>query len=371
VPAGIDQTAIDVQLSGVSKSYDRQTRVVHRLSLDVRRGEFLSLLGPSGCGKTTTLRMIAGLERPDEGTVAIRGAVMNDVPIDRRPTNLVFQNLALFPHLTVFGNVAFGLRLKRVPAAEVGRRVRAMLEMVDLGAFEKRHVMSLSGGQQQRVAIARALVNEPAVLLLDEPLGALDLALQQRLQAELKAIQRRLGITFVYVTHNQTEALAMSNRVAVMRAGRIEQLASTDDIYERPATSFVATFVGSTNLLTARVCSVRDGYAQLEASGLEFRLPAMNGAAVGDAILLSLRPERLRLGTPADGLGYAMPVTDVTPLGATILYRVRSPGGTPLLVQTLAGQALHAPGELVRVSWAADAAVWVRDSGDPRPGAEP
>src|SRR6478735_3404900 len=243
-----------VALQSVTKRFDTLV-AVDDLSLELLGGEFFTLLGPSGCGKTTTLRMIAGFEQPSEGQIRIEGADVAGLP-HRRPTNTVFQSYALFPHLSVQDNVAFGLKRKRVPRAEIGRRVEAELERVGLSTEARRRPAQLSGGQQQRVALARALVNLPKVLLLDEPLGALDLKLRKGLQLELKRIQQDVGITFVYVTHDQEEALTMSDRIAVMNRGRVEQCAGPEEIYERPATTFVAGFIGVSNLMPGRVTSV-------------------------------------------------------------------------------------------------------------------
>ena len=224
-----------------------------RVSLAVARGEFFSFLGPSGCGKTTLLRIVAGLDSPDVGSLRLAGKEALDIPAHRRAVNMVFQSYALFPHMTVQDNVAFGLRMKKLPAGEIQTRVRAIMELVRISELASRKPSQISGGEKQRVALARALVNEPEVLLLDEPLGALDLKLRKELQQELRALQRRTGITFLHVTHDQDEALSMSDRIAVMNAGRIVQLGASEQIYERPRTRFVATFLGGCNLLTARV----------------------------------------------------------------------------------------------------------------------
>ncbi|MDP9242776.1 MAG: spermidine/putrescine ABC transporter ATP-binding protein, partial [Actinomycetota bacterium] len=243
---------VDVRLERVTKAFG-DTVAVDDLSLDIQEGEFFSMLGPSGCGKTTTLRMIGGFEEPTRGTVYLGGRDVTDLPPYRRDVNTVFQSYALFPHLDVFENVAFGLRRKKVDKADVQKRVTDSLRLVDLPGYEKRKPTQLSGGQQQRVALARALVNEPKVLLLDEPLGALDLKLRKQMQLELKRIQTEVGITFIYVTHDQEEAMTMSNRLAVMRHGKVEQIGAPEAVYESPATEFVAGFLGASNLLDGEV----------------------------------------------------------------------------------------------------------------------
>jgi spermidine/putrescine transport system ATP-binding protein len=287
-----------VELRGVTKRFDDFV-AVDDLGLVLEPGEFFTLLGPSGCGKTTTLRMIAGFERPSEGEIHIEGDDVAGLPPHRRPTNTVFQSYALFPHLSVQDNVAFGLRRKRVSKEEAGQRVKDELERVGLSAEAKRRPAQLSGGQQQRVALARALVNLPKVLLLDEPLGALDLKLRKGLQVELKRIQREVGITFVYVTHDQEEALTMSDRIAVMNRGRIEQIGIPEDVYERPATTFVAGFIGVSNLMPATVtgpAEVRlDQGATIDAT--------VEGFATGERCHAVVRPEKLRVETLAPGGG--------------------------------------------------------------------
>jgi spermidine/putrescine transport system ATP-binding protein len=285
-----------VELRGVTKRFERLT-AVDDLSLELAGGEFFTLLGPSGCGKTTTLRMIAGFERPSEGEIRIEGSDVAQLPPHRRPTNTVFQSYALFPHLSVEDNVAFGLRRKRVPRDEAASRVKAELQRVGLSAETNRRPAQLSGGMQQRVALARALVNLPKVLLLDEPLGALDLKLRKGLQLELKRIQREVGITFVYVTHDQEEALTMSDRIAVMNRGRVEQVSGPVDVYERPATTFVAGFIGVSNLMPATVTAsgtVRiDGGPSVEAT--------TDGFSSGERCNAVVRPEKLRIETAGDG----------------------------------------------------------------------
>jgi spermidine/putrescine transport system ATP-binding protein len=297
--------APSVELRGVTKRFDDLV-AVDDLDLELGGGEFFTLLGPSGCGKTTTLRMIAGFEQPTSGQIQIEGSDVAGLPPHRRPTNTVFQSYALFPHMSVEDNVAFGLRRKRVPKSEIARRVAAELKRVGLGAESKRRPAQLSGGQQQRVALARALVNLPKVLLLDEPLGALDLKLRKGLQVELKRIQREVGITFVYVTHDQEEALTMSDRIAVMNRGRIEQVADPEEVYERPATTFVAGFIGVSNLMPAVVAKVDE--VKLD-NGPAVRIPA-NGLAAGERCHAVVRPEKLRIervDVPSSSASNGMP----------------------------------------------------------------
>jgi len=271
------------------------------VTLSIGKGEFFSLLGPSGCGKTTLLRIIAGLDLPDSGTLRLNGNDALDLPAHRRPVNTVFQSYALFPHMTVHDNVAFGLKMKKVSPAEIPSRVERVLEMVDIAALAGRKPAQLSGGQKQRVALARAIVNEPEVLLLDEPLGALDLKLRKQLQIELHQLQRRLGITFVYVTHDQEEALAMSDRIAIMNRGRIEQIGAPDPIYNRPRTRFAAEFLGSCNVIKAAVQSRQGANLLLKTPFGEVRLD-LSGEddpdLSGGEITLTIRPENLRLQKP-------------------------------------------------------------------------
>jgi spermidine/putrescine transport system ATP-binding protein len=296
-----------VRLQGLVKEFGerrsgQRVRAVDSVSLDVGEGEFFALLGPSGCGKTTTLRMIAGFEQPDEGEVLLRGRPMRGVPPFHRPVNTVFQDFALFPHMTVMQNVMFGLRMARVPVKEARRRAREALELVRLPHVAERRPHMLSGGQQQRVAVARALVNRPAVLLLDEPLGALDLKLRKAMQFELKTLQQQVGITFVYVTHDQEEALTMADRIAVMNEGQVLQVGAPDDIYERPTSRFVADFIGETNFLGGRVREKHDGLAAVETpSGAvvwgELRDVDLE---VGDEAALAVRPEKLSVDPVED-----------------------------------------------------------------------
>lgn len=307
------------------------------ITLRVRRGEFFSLLGPSGCGKTTLLRLLAGLDWPDSGEIRLGGRPATDLPAHRRPVNTVFQSYALFPHLSVRDNVAFGLRMKRIPAPERERRVAAVMELTRITDLADRRPAQLSGGQKQRVALARALVNEPEVLLLDEPLAALDADLRRRLQAELKALQRRLGITFIHVTHDQQEALALSDRLGLLRAGRLEQVGTPRELYERPRTRFVAEFLGACNLLPARRVS-RPGDArtvfETELGPLEWTGPLPGTAP--ETVTLAIRPEHIELGR-GDGAGEA----DAAPrLSGRVLESVFTGAETRYLVE-VRGQRLR------------------------------
>ncbi|WP_376792129.1 ABC transporter ATP-binding protein [Thermoflexus sp.] len=317
--------AFAVELRNVSKHFG-EVEAVHQVSLQIRDGEFFSLLGPSGCGKTTTLRMIAGFERPTEGEIYIKGERMNDVPPFHRPVNTVFQHYALFPHMTVFENVAFGLEMKRLPRDEIRRRVEEALRLVRLTGLENRYPRQLSGGQQQRVALARALVNRPAVLLLDEPLGALDLKLRKEMQLELKTLQHQVGITFIYVTHDQEEAMTMSDRIAVMNQGRVLQVGTPVEIYEHPATRFVADFIGETNFLEGRVEAVAEGMVQVGVEGLAILAAPVRGVHHGQVVTVAIRPERIRLcaeepgDTPNRYLGV---IEEVIYIGTDTLFRVR------------------------------------------------
>ncbi len=292
-------TEIDVRLERVSKLFG-DAAAVDDLSLDIEEGEFFSMLGPSGCGKTTTLRMIGGFEEPSLGTVYLGGRDVTDLPPYKRDVNTVFQSYALFPHLDVSENVAFGLRRKKVAKDEIASRVKEAMQLVDLKGFETRKPREMSGGQQQRVALARALVNRPKVLLLDEPLGALDLKLRKQMQLELKTIQQEVGITFIYVTHDQEEAMTMSDRLAVMRHGKIEQLGEPEQVYESPATEFVAGFLGASNLLDGEIVG-ENGTTQVRlTTGEMIDLPTQRVPhEVDKSVRIGVRPEKISI-SPAD-----------------------------------------------------------------------
>jgi spermidine/putrescine transport system ATP-binding protein len=341
-----------VQLEGVIKRFNSVT-AVDQLSLQVAGGEFFSMLGPSGCGKTTTLRIIAGFEQPDEGSVFLEGHSVENTPPYRRNVNTVFQSYALFEHLSVWDNVAFGPRRRNMPEPELRKRVGDMLELVRLKAKASAMPRQLSGGQQQRVALARALVNMPAVLLLDEPLGALDLQLRKQMQIELKQIQRTVGITFVYVTHDQEEALTMSDRIAVMNEGVLQQCGTPEEIYEQPSNAFVAGFIGISNLLPGEVVGdgVRLQTGQLIAAQLG---PHM---AAGDAVFVCVRPEKLRLGPTADGqVSVEGVVVETVYHGTATQYLVELAPGVRLVaiennIQTATSDNRLARGSKVTIGW--------------------
>ena len=352
---------IDVRLDRITKRF-HEVVAVDDLSLDIERGEFFSMLGPSGCGKTTTLRMIGGFEEASSGTIFLGEADVTGLPPYKRDVNTVFQNYALFPHLSVFENVAFGLRRKKVTSDSISTRVREMLDLVELPGYESRRPAQLSGGQQQRVALARALINHPRVLLLDEPLGALDLKLRKQMQLELKRIQTEVGITFIYVTHDQEEAMTMSDRIAVMRAGRIEQLGTPEELYERPTTAFVAGFLGVSNLLDGEVAG-RDG------SLLTVRLPdgtvlsaPVDGTAPSGPVRVGVRPEKLKVdagdqAAATDGLNaLSGTILDASYMGVSTQYLVQTSEGHRLTVyaqnlNTAGAGELLADGQHVQLTW--------------------
>jgi spermidine/putrescine transport system ATP-binding protein len=331
---GGDQRLVRVRLRKLCREFDGM-RVVDCVDLDVHDGEFFSLIGPSGCGKTTTLRMIAGLQEPTSGQIFVGGRDISGVPAYKRPVNTVFQQYALFPHLNVFDNVAFGLRERRLPRAEIATEVARMLELVGLSDRGGARPRELSGGQQQRVALARALVMQPDVLLLDEPLGALDLKLRRQMQLVLKQVQHRVGISFLFVTHDQEEAFAMSDRVAVMNGGVIEQIGAPREIYRRPATLFVANFVGASNQLEGHVREARGGrYAvELDAGGRVIEVAGVEGIAAGERAVVIVRSETLRLERGADHeVTLAGTVADVAFLGSQVVTKVAVDGAGQLTV---------------------------------------
>ena len=361
-----------MSVQGVSKSY-ADVRALRDVSLEVRPGEFLTLLGPSGCGKTTLLRLLAGFEQPDAGAILISGRDVAGQPPYRRPVNTVFQHYALFPHRTVAGNVAFGLETKGLPKAEIEPLVEKALEMVRLHGLGARRIDQLSGGQKQRVAFARAVVLEPEVLLLDEPLAALDLKLRKEMQVELKNLQERLGITFVFVTHDQDEALLMSDRIAVINQGRIEQLGTPDGLYERPRTRFVADFLGVRNILTAKVAAVEDGLARLHTPGGLTVLAADDGGyRAGAEVTIGIRSERMSLhgpgstspGAAADPTANRLPGTldDELYLGDRTDWRVALGQETVTVAEGAGGAHARQRGQPVTVAFPAAAVLRLEDA---------
>ncbi len=372
-----DRTEGHVSLRGLRKVF-AEVVAVESLDLDVAPGEFFSLLGPSGCGKTTTLRMIGGFEEPTEGRVLLSGRDVTGLPPYRRDVNTVFQSYALFPHLDVFENVAFGLRRKKLPKDEIKRRVADALDLVALSGYERRKPSQLSGGQQQRVALARALVNSPQVLLLDEPLGALDLKIRKRMQLELKRIQEEVGITFLYVTHDQEEAMTMSDRLAVMRDGRVEQVGDPETVYEHPATEFVAGFLGASNLLTGEVKDRSSGLVAVALEGGSLAaIPEHRFNGTGARVKLGVRPEKITLQPPDDPVPPGANHVDgllrmATFIGVGHQYEIEGPGGTPLRVyaQNVGTRRDFSPGDRVRLVWDPEHTFVVNDEegvGDDEP----
>ena len=347
-----------VVLDQVVKRFGVATAVDH-LSLDIARGEFFSMLGPSGCGKTTTLRMIGGFEAPTEGTIALDGRDVTELPAYRRDVNTVFQSYGLFPHLNVFDNVAFGLRRRKVAGKDVDRRVLEALELVNLGAYRKRRPAQLSGGQQQRVALARALVNHPKVLLLDEPLGALDLKLRKQMQLELKRIQKEVGITFIFVTHDQEEAMTISDRIAVMNQGRIEQLGPPEAVYDRPATAFVAEFLGASNLLEGTYRGAQDGWGLVSLVGGDtVRIPADPLRRQGERLRVGVRPEKIDICPPGvapepAANHVAGTLSSAVFVGVSYQYFFETSGGRELCAFERNGGkgAIARMGDAVRLAW--------------------
>jgi spermidine/putrescine transport system ATP-binding protein len=349
----------EVELRNVTKRFGEVT-AADSVSLSIVRGEFLTLLGPSGCGKTTILRMIAGFELPDSGSLALGGRDVTRLAPHQRDVTTVFQHYALFPHLNVFDNIAFGLARRRVTRGEIKRRVAAALEMVRLGGLDKRQVDELSGGQQQRVALARALVVEPRVLLLDEPLAALDLKLRKQMQIELKGLQRRLGISFIYVTHDQEEALTMSDRIVVMNAGRIEQVGRAEQIYERPLTEFVAGFIGASNIIEGTVREVTGELTTISVAGARVGARA-DGVKQGERVRVLIRPEKISIsaeGPPNELSGH---IDSALYLGDSTQLKITIEDGQALTVLEQNREPFHSAqariGQTVNIKWEPDSAV--------------
>ena len=349
----VSQAAGDLVLNRVSKYYG-DFCAVNDLSLTVPDGSFFALLGPSGCGKTTTLRMIAGLEEPTQGTIQIGSTDITTEKPYRRNVNTVFQNYALFPHLSIFENVAFGLRRRGIK--DVKEEVEKALNLVELGHLSERKPSQLSGGQQQRIAVARAIVNRPEVLLLDEPLGALDLKLRRQMQIELKRIQMEVGITFIHVTHDQEEAMTMADTIAVMNQGKIEQMGSATDLYESPRTAFVANFLGQCNLIKGKVQSRAGGKAVVSAKSQTFEVPLSRVSTESDSVLLGVRPEKLRLDDRGVNSIKECVVLDRSFIGTSTQYLVRAPWDQEIVVFEQNDEGLHdlRVGDKVSIEWDAE-----------------
>lgn len=339
-----------VEINGVNKIYG-SNHVVKDLNLVVEEGEFLTLLGSSGCGKTTTLRMIAGFEEPTSGSIKVEGEAIEEKEPFERNVNTVFQSYALFPHKTIYDNIAYGLKMKKVSKDEIKKRVHEMMELVQLEGFEKRYPSQLSGGQKQRVAIARALINRPRVLLLDEPLGALDLKLRKQMQLELKRLQKKLNITFIYVTHDQEEALTMSDRIAIMNAGVLDQVAAPTEIYEHPATKFVATFIGETNIFDGSIRSINGESLSIQIENGDVKATGSEFAA-GEFINVSVRPEKMKYALdPVEGFTLIATVKDYVYVGSVVKCIAVLPNGNELKIERLAGQPLPQLGEQIFPYW--------------------
>lgn len=363
-----------LSLEGISKAFDGKS-VIDSLDLDIRDGEFITLLGPSGCGKTTLLRLMAGFEHPDTGSITLAGNDITHAPPEHRPLNTVFQQYALFPHMTVFDNIAYGLKMEKRPKEEIRQRVDEVLQLVQLQEFARRKPHQLSGGQQQRVAIARAVVKRPRVLLLDEPLSALDYKLRRTMQVELKRLQRELGITFVFVTHDQEEALSMSDRIVVLKEGVVQQQGTPRQIYERPANLFTARFVGETNLFPGRLEEVNDSTVTLDILGVH-RTIGKPGFPInrGQSVHVLLRPEDIRVLEPDADHGFAGKVVERNYKGSTLDSVIHLDDGTEVLASEFFDEDDpafdYSLGEGVKVSWV-DGWEWllpVEGNGEMNPG---
>ena len=352
-----------VSLMNVEKYYGTN-RVVKNLNMEIEEGEFLTMLGPSGCGKTTTLRMIAGFEDSTSGVITVEGERVENKEAFERNVNTVFQNYALFPHMTIYDNVAYGLTVKKVPKDEIKERVTEMLELVQLSGFEKRKPDQLSGGQKQRVAIARALINRPRVLLLDEPLGALDMKLRKQMQLELKRLQRKLNITFVYVTHDQEEALTMSDRIAIMNGGILEQIGTPEEIYDKPKTKFVADFIGESNIMEGLVSSI-------SGDKLTVATECGNVSVKGDDfkedefIYVCVRPENMEYSlTPVEGFTLQGVVKEHVYVGSIVKTIVVLPNGNEIKINRFAAQKAEEVGKVLFLHWAPENAVPIKRQDD-------
>ncbi len=354
-----------LELKGIEKSFGK-TPVLRGISLKVKKGEFITFLGSSGCGKTTTLRIIAGLEMPDRGEVFINGVCVNRLPPEKRSVNTVFQNYALFPHMNVTENIAYGLKIKRTKKKEIQDRVAEALELIQLSDYGKRMPSELSGGQKQRVAIARAIVNNPEVLLLDEPLGALDLQLRRQMQLELKKLQKQLGITFLYITHDQEEAINMSSRIAVMRDGKFEQIGTPDEIYHHPKTSYVAQFVGSANILKGKISKAENGIFFAELAGesvcLRFFDTDKRILEAGSRFVLAIRSEVIEFSKEKGENSLFAVVAEKTFAGGMLRMVLRLLDGSELVASRYGIDAPYQQGEQIYCCWKPEHAVLVEET---------
>jgi iron(III) transport system ATP-binding protein len=352
----------DVYKIFVARGGTGEVTAVDNVSLQIEKGEFITLLGPSGCGKTTTLRMIAGFEFPTAGNISLDGEVINQLPPHKRDMSMVFQSYAIFPHLTVFENVAYGLKVKRLAKTEISERVESVLKLVELEGFGSRTPEQLSGGQQQRVALARALVMEPKVLLLDEPLSNLDAKLREQMRSEIRRIQKQIGITSVYVTHDQTEAMTMSDRIVVMNEGRIEQVGSPTGIYRRPSNRFVADFIGRANFVQGTVKGLENGRLTVEVLGSSHTVPAAhNNFQIGQEVTLVVRPEMVMIDPPADAHATGI-VREAAYLGSMVEYDVEVNGQLLSLVENDPRRTIiHSEGEQVAIQFLDDCLYVIPD----------
>lgn len=358
----MEEKKIIVSLRNISKSYGgSEAKVVKNINLDIYEGEFLTILGASGCGKTTTLRMIAGFENVTSGEIYIEGNLINDVPPYKREVNTAFQSYALFPHLNIYDNIAYGLRVKRVPKNEIKERVMRMLELVRLEGYEKRKPAQLSGGQKQRVSIARALINNPKVLLLDEPLGALDLNLRKQMQLELKSMQKKLGITFIYITHDQEEALTMSDRIAVMHNGVLEQVSKPKELYLKPQTKYVAEFIGESNIFEGIVQAQKDGLCTVNVESGYITCQG-NGYQPGEMVYVCIRPEKMKIyRKPVEGFSIKGEIKENIFTGNIVKTIVSLPNGHDIIVSDMGNTDEYQEGDVIYLGWDSGNAVVIRN----------
>lgn len=343
-----------LEIKNIKKSFEN-TEVLKGISLNIEEGEFITFLGSSGCGKTTMLRIIAGLEEPDAGHIILNGKDVTEIPPEKRDVNTVFQSYALFPHMNVENNIGYALKLRNVPKKEIHRRVEEVLKLVQLEGYGKRKPSELSGGQKQRVAIARAIINEPKVLLLDEPLGALDLQLRRQMQIELKRLQKTVGITFLYITHDQEEAINMSDRIVVMRNGQFEQIGTPEEIYHQPRSKYVAEFVGNANVLTGIVQATREDGCLVQIGDEMIELCTERNVSAGETVTFAVRSENIRIG--AEGISAI--VKEKTFAGGMVRVDLVLKDGTMITASCYGLGECYEPGELVSVSWQKNHAVLV------------